>query len=84
MRLALSGWWIFGWVVGAVVVVIAATLLLVIIALATRIARQADEITAAIDGARANTEPLYEVKRTNLALDRITRGLRAAREALSR
>jgi hypothetical protein len=84
MRLALSGWWIFGWVVGAVVVVIAATLLLVIIALATRIARQADEITAAIDGARANTEPLYEVKRTNIAVDRITRGLRAAREAVSR
>jgi hypothetical protein len=84
MPLALSGWWIFGWVVGAVVVMIAATLLLTIIALASRIVRQADEITAAIDGARANTAPLYEVKRTNLALDRITRGLRAAREALSR
>jgi hypothetical protein len=84
MPLALSGWWIFGWALGAVVVVIAAGLLLAIIALGNRIVRQADEITAAIDGARANTEPLYEVKRTNLALDRITRGLRAAREAVSR
>lgn len=79
----LSGWWVFGWVVGVVVVLIAATLLLAIIALGNRIARQADEITEAIDGARVNTEPLYEVKRTNLAVIRITRGLRAAREALT-
>ena len=51
------------------------------IALGRRIVRQADDITAALDGARQNTLPLYEVKRTNLALDRVTRGL-AAREGL--
>lgn len=82
MVLALSGWWIFGWVVGAVVVAIAAALLLTIIALGRRIVRQADDITAALDGARANTDGLWEVKKTNLAVDRITRGLAAAREAL--
>lgn len=77
--LAASGWWYVGWGVGLVVVLIAALLLLAIIALGRRIARQADEITVALDGARANTEPLFDVVRTNLAVDRITRGLRSVR-----
>jgi hypothetical protein len=72
------GWWI-GWTVALVVVLIAATLLLTIIALGRRIVRQADDITAAIDGARENTMPLFDVTRTNSAIDRITRGLRAVR-----
>jgi len=79
--LALSGWWTFGWAVGAAVVVIAAGLLIAIIGLGRRIVRQADEITIVLDGARANTEALWEVERTNLALDRIVRGLAAARQA---
>ena len=72
------GWWI-GWAVALVVVLIAATLLLTIIALGRRIVRQADDITAAIDGARENTTPLFDVSGTNSAIDRITRGLRAVR-----
>ena len=76
---AVSTGWIVGWVIGALVVVVAAALLLVIIALGRRIVRQADEITAALDGARQNTAPLFEVKRTNLAIDRITRALRSVR-----
>ena len=72
------GWWI-GWGVGLVVVVVAAGLLLTIIGLGRRVARQADEITAALDGARENTAPLFDVTRTNLAIDRITRDLRAVR-----
>jgi hypothetical protein len=60
-------------------VVIAATVLLVIILTAKRITRQADEITTALDGARENTTPQFDVTRTNLAIDRITRGLRRAR-----
>lgn len=79
---ALSGWWIFGWVVAAVVVVIAATLLIAIIALGRRITAQADAITEALDGTRANTDALYEVKQTNLALYRIVVGLTKARQAL--
>jgi hypothetical protein len=78
--IALSTWWIVGWAIGVVVVLVAATLLLAIIALGRRIARQADEITEALDGARENTTPLFEVTRTNLAIDQITRGLRAIRE----
>jgi hypothetical protein len=79
MALAFSSYWIVGWAIGALVVVIAATVLLVIILTAKRIARQAEEITTALDGARENTTPLFDVTRTNLAIDRITRGLRRAR-----
>ena len=78
--IALSTWWIVGWVIGVVVVLVAATLLVTIIALGRRIARQADEITEALDGAREKTTALFEVTRTNLALDQITRGLRTIRE----
>jgi hypothetical protein len=79
MSLAIGiGWWI-GWAVALVVVVLAAALILVVIGLARRIARQAGDITAAIDGAREQTVPLFEVTRTNLAIDTITRDLRAVR-----
>jgi hypothetical protein len=75
---AAIGWWI-GWAVALVVILIAATLLLAIIALGRRIVRQADDITAAIDGAREHTAPLFDVTATNSAIDRITRGLRGVR-----
>jgi hypothetical protein len=78
--LALSSGWYIGWAIGLVVVLIAATLLLLIIGLARRISGQARAITGALDGARENTEPLWEVRTTNSSVDRITRGLRAARE----
>ena len=71
--------WIIGWSVGVVVILIAAVLLLAIIALGRRIVGQADAITTALDGARSNTDGLFDVKRTNLAIDRITRGLRVVR-----
>lgn len=83
MMIALSTWWYVGWVIAGAVVVIAATLLLTIIFLGKRIARQADEITEALDGARANTDPLWGVKQININIDRITRGLAAARKALT-
>ena len=79
MALAISVYWFVGWIVGAVVVVLAAVLLLAAILLGRRIAAQADSITAAIDGARENTTPLFDVAATNLAVDRITRGLARAR-----
>ena len=81
MPVALSEWWVVGWVIGVVVVLIAALLLLTIIGLGRRIVRQADDITAALDGARENTGALYDVTKTNLALDQITRGLARARGA---
>ncbi len=83
MALGLSVWWVVGWVLGAVVVVIAAALLLAIIGLGRRIARQADDITAALDSANEHTTPLFELSGVNLALDRLTRGFARAREERS-
>ena len=79
MTFAMSGWWIVGWVGGVIVVALVAVLVLTITALANRITTQAEDITSALDGARANTTPLFEVKGTNSAIDRITRGLRRVR-----
>lgn len=72
------GWWI-GWGVGLVVVLLAAMLLALVIGLGRRVARQADDITAALDGGRGNTTPLFEVTHTNIALDHIARSLRVVR-----
>lgn len=82
MVLGLSAWWYVGWAIAGVVVAIAATLLLAIIFLGRRVVRQADYITAALDGTRVNTNPLWDVKRININLDRITRSLAAARRAI--
>jgi len=83
MLVALSTWWYVGWVIAGVVVVIAAALLLIIIAVGNRIVRQADDITEALDGTRRNTDPLWGVKQININIDRINRGLAAARKALT-
>jgi hypothetical protein len=80
---AFSGYWVIGWAAGAVVVVVAAMLIIAIISLARGIKRQADDITQALDGARANTDALFAVKNTNHALDRITRNLRRVRTGSS-
>lgn len=82
--LALSTGWYIGWGIGLVVVLIAAGLLLTIIGLGRRVARQAGEITQALDGTRANTDALWEVRGTNHAIDRVTRDLATAREMLGR
>ncbi len=79
MTFALSGWWIVGWVGGVVVVAAVAVLVLAITALAKRIGSQAEAITTALDGAREHTNPLFDVRTTNSAIDRITRGLRGVR-----
>jgi 4-amino-4-deoxy-L-arabinose transferase-like glycosyltransferase len=72
------GWWI-GWGVALVVILLAAALLLLVVWLARNVVRQADDITSAIDGARENTTALFDVTRTNLAIDTITRDLRVVR-----
>ena len=79
MAFAIATGWIVGWILGVVVVALVAALVLTITALAQRITRQAASITEALDGARENTLPLWDVRGTNHALDRITRGLRKVR-----
>lgn len=78
-----TGWYV-GWAIGLVVVLIAATLLLTLIALGRRITQQAVEITTALEGVHRNTNALWDVRATNHAIDRITRGLEAARKNLAR
>lgn len=84
MPVAVQIGWIIGWPLGGLVVVIAAVLLLLIIGLGQRIVRQAQEITGLLDSARENTTPMFELSKTNLAVDRMTRGLARAREEQSR
>lgn len=79
MIFALQTGWIAGWIAGAAVTVVAATLLIAIIALGRRIVRQAQDITAALDGARGNTDAMFDVARTNLAMARIVQALQALR-----
>lgn len=74
-----SGWWIVGWGVGFGGAVVAALLLVSIIALGRRIVSQAEDIRDAIESAHGNTTGMFDVTRTNLALDRITRALRMVR-----
>lgn len=82
VALSTTAWWTIGFVAGGAVVVVAAALLLAIIAFGRRIVAQAGAIVDALDGARENTAPLFDVTRTNLAIDRITRDLRTVREGL--
>jgi anti-sigma-K factor RskA len=79
MTFAIAIGWILGWVLGVVVVALVAALVLAITALARRIAGQAEAITQALDGARENTVPLWDVRTSNHTIDRITRGLRRVR-----
>lgn len=79
LALSTTTWWTIGIVIGVAVVLIVALLLIAIILLARRIARQAADITAALDGARRNTTPLFATANVNHALERITTSLRALR-----
>lgn len=78
---AISNRWRAGWAAGGGVVLIAAGLLLEITARAKRIAREAEEITAALDKATENSAVLFELTATNLALDRAARRLSELRGA---
>jgi|SRR5437879_3578226 len=79
VALSTTAWWAIGFAIGGAVVVVAATLLVTIILLARRIVRQTQEITRALDGARRNTAPLFELARTNHTIESIIRGLKALR-----
>ncbi len=63
-------------------ILIAAALLIALIGLGRRIASQADDVTSALEGACANTKPMFELWQMHTAIERITGGLRSAREEL--
>ena len=78
---ALTGWYV-GYVVASVVITIVVVLVAIILALARRIAIQADQITTALDEARINTLPLWDVDKVNGGVRSIIRSAQEARAML--
>lgn len=75
--------WVQGWIVAAVVVVVVVALLLLMIRGVTRVARKAEDILEALDAAKVNTLPLWQVDTTNQVASRIVAAATAAREHLA-
>ncbi len=78
----MSGWSI-GWIVGTIVVALVVALLLLMIRGAARAGAKAGNILSALESARDNTAPLWEINTTNRTVDRITAAATAAREHLA-
>ena len=78
----MSGW-VVGWIIGGVVVVVVVTLLLLMIQGASRAAQKAEAVLAALDEAKVNTLPLWEVDTTNQVAGRIVAAATDAREFLA-
>ncbi len=77
----LTGWYV-GYVIAAVVITIVVILVGIILALARRIGVQALQITAALDEARINTLPLWEVDKVNSGVRSIIKSAQSARQVL--
>ena len=78
---SLAGWYV-GYVIAAVVITIVVVLVAMILALARRIGVQADAIVGALDEARMNTLPLWDVDKVNGGIRSIIRSAQEARAAL--
>lgn len=74
--------WFIGYAIGIAVVAVVVLLLVILITLAKRIAGKAEQIVGALEVARENTAPLWEVQRTNLTIERITEDAGNARTVL--
>ena len=72
--------WRIGWSAGGAVVVIAAALILTLIALGRRITGHAREVDLMLQKVRDNTAVLFDLPKTNRAIERITAGLGGLRE----
>ena len=81
VAVALTGWYV-GYVITAVVITIVVVLVAIILSLARRIGIQADQITTALDEARINTLPLWDVDKINGGVRSITRSAQEARALL--
>lgn len=76
------GGWYLGIAIGVVVVLIVVAVALLLIQVAARIRRQAGLVVAALEDARANTQPLWDVAETNRTAKGILEGAIRAREAV--
>ena len=81
MGVALTGWYV-GYVIASIVIAIVVVLVAIILSLARRIGVQADQITTALDEARVNTLPLWDVDKINGSVRSITRSAQEARAIL--
>ena len=77
----LTGWYV-GYAITAVIITVVVILVGIILALARRIGVQAQEVTAALDEARINTLPLWEVDKINTGVRSIIRSAEQARQVL--
>ncbi len=77
----LTGWYV-GYVIAAVLITVVVILVGAILALARRIGVQAQEVTAALDEARINTLPLWDVDKINTGVRSIIRSAEQARQVL--
>ena len=77
----LTGWYV-GYAIAAVIITVVVILVGAILALARRIGVQASEVTAALDEARINTLPLWEVDKINTGVRSIIRSAEQARQVL--
>ena len=78
---SLTGWYV-GYVIAAVVITIVVILVGIILALARRIGVQAIQITEALDEARINTLPLWDVDKINTGVRSIIKSAQTARQVL--
>lgn len=77
----LTGWWVGMWI-GGVIVAVVVVLVAIILGLARRISVQARSITGALNEARVNTLPLWDVDKVNESLRRTATHAQQARAAL--
>jgi hypothetical protein len=75
--------WLIGYLVGGVIVLLVVVLLLLMIRGARDAATKAESILEALNQARDNTAPLWEVNNVNHAVERITEGAGAIRAHLA-
>ncbi len=81
VAVSLTGWYV-GYVIAAVVITIVVVLVGIILALARRIGVQALQITVALDEARVNTLPLWDVDKINTGVRSIIKSAETARQVL--
>jgi len=77
----LTGWYV-GFVIAGVLITVVVILVSVILGLARRIGVQADVVVGALDQARINTLPLWDVDKVNGGVRSIIRSAAEARTAL--
>ena len=71
-----------GYIIAGVIITVVVILVGIILALARRIGEQEAAITAALDEARINTLPLWDVDKINTGVRSITKSAQTARQVL--